>query len=198
MTFSEYAKTWIGTKQGTQKHKQIIDGYNTIKPLPRGYRLTYSDSWCAGFASFVMLKCGAVNAPYECSCYYMKQAATKNKQIVKTPKINDFVLYDWGGDGVPDHIGVISNISGDKITVIEGNMSRAVGVRTISKKSGYINCYIRVSQKTGATPTTENLDSIAKKVIRGDYGNGDERKQRLTAAGYDYNAVQKRVNELLK
>ncbi|MCM1222971.1 MAG: N-acetylmuramoyl-L-alanine amidase, partial [Lachnospiraceae bacterium] len=34
--------------------------------------------------------------------------------------------------------------------------------------------------------------------IRGDWGNGDERRKRLAAAGYDYSAVQKRVNELLK
>ena len=42
------------------------------------------------------------------------------------------------------------------------------------------------------------LDEIAKLVIRGNYGNGEERKRKLTAEGYDYAAVQKRVNELLK
>ena len=42
------------------------------------------------------------------------------------------------------------------------------------------------------------LDEIAKLVIRGNYGNGEERKRRLTAEGYDYAQVQKRVNELLK
>ncbi len=44
----------------------------------------------------------------------------------------------------------------------------------------------------------KSVDAIAREVIRGDWGNGDERKKRLTAAGYDYSAVQKRVNELLK
>lgn len=43
-----------------------------------------------------------------------------------------------------------------------------------------------------------NLDDIAKAVIRGEYGNGADRKAKLEAAGYDYNAVQARVNELLK
>ena len=42
------------------------------------------------------------------------------------------------------------------------------------------------------------LDEIAKLVIRGNYGNGEERKKRLTAEGYDYAQVQKRVNEMLK
>ena len=49
-----------------------------------------------------------------------------------------------------------------------------------------------------APDTKKSIDAIAREVIRGDWGNGDERKQKLTAAGYDYSAVQKKVNELLK
>lgn len=48
------------------------------------------------------------------------------------------------------------------------------------------------------TSSTKTVDELAREVIRGNLGNGTERKNRLTAAGYDYNAVQKRVNELLK
>lgn len=44
----------------------------------------------------------------------------------------------------------------------------------------------------------KSLDDIAKEVIEGKWGSGETRKQKLTAAGYDYKAVQKRVNELLK
>ena len=42
------------------------------------------------------------------------------------------------------------------------------------------------------------IDRLAREVIRGLWGNGSERKRRLTAAGYDYQAVQNRVNELLR
>lgn len=48
------------------------------------------------------------------------------------------------------------------------------------------------------TSTTKTVDELAKEVIKGLWGNGAERKNRLTAAGYDYNAVQGKVNELLK
>ncbi len=48
------------------------------------------------------------------------------------------------------------------------------------------------------TSSTKTVDELAREVIRGNWGNGTERKNRLTAAGYDYNAVQNRVNELLK
>ncbi len=43
----------------------------------------------------------------------------------------------------------------------------------------------------------KSLDEIAREVINGDWGNGAERKNRLSAAGYDYAAVQKLVNKLL-
>lgn len=47
-------------------------------------------------------------------------------------------------------------------------------------------------------PVLKSIDTIAREVIVGKWNNGAERKHQLTAAGYDYKAVQKRVNELLK
>lgn len=44
----------------------------------------------------------------------------------------------------------------------------------------------------------KSVDTIAREVTQGKWGNGTDRKQKLTAAGYDYSAVQKRVNELLR
>ena len=43
-----------------------------------------------------------------------------------------------------------------------------------------------------------SIDEVAKLVIEGKYGNGEDRKKRLAADGYDYDAVQKKVNEILK
>ena len=39
---------------------------------------------------------------------------------------------------------------------------------------------------------------MAYEVIRGDWGNGEERKNKLTQAGYDYDTIQKIVNYKLK
>ena len=47
-------------------------------------------------------------------------------------------------------------------------------------------------------PPKKSVDELAKEVIAGKWGNGAERKSRLTAAGYNYKAVQTRVNELMK
>ena len=41
----------------------------------------------------------------------------------------------------------------------------------------------------------KSIEQIAKEVIQGKWGNGAERKQRLSEAGYDYNAVQDKVNK---
>lgn len=45
---------------------------------------------------------------------------------------------------------------------------------------------------------TKTTDALAYEVIQGDWGNGEERKERLEDAGYDYDAVQQRVNEILE
>jgi len=46
-------------------------------------------------------------------------------------------------------------------------------------------------------PTRKSNEDLATEVIRGDWGNGQERKNRLTAAGYDYGAIQNIVNQRL-
>ena len=42
----------------------------------------------------------------------------------------------------------------------------------------------------------KSIDELAREVLQGKWGNGAERKKRLEAAGYDYAAVQKKVNQL--
>lgn len=51
-------------------------------------------------------------------------------------------------------------------------------------------------EKEQAQPA-KSVDEVAREVIRGEWGNGSDRRQRLEAAGYDYNAVQDRVNAIL-
>lgn len=68
------------------------------------------------------------------------------------------------------------------------------------KAAGY-DTYITTKSGTAVQTAAEpkkTVDELAREVINGKWGNGTDRKNRLTAAGYDYSAVQKRVNELLK
>lgn len=76
------------------------------------------------------------------------------------------------------------------------NMGEEVKV----KRAGYGQTYYdKFAGKTPA-PTTpqKSVDEIAKEVIAGKWGNGQIRKDKLTAAGYNYNTIQARVNALLK
>lgn len=67
------------------------------------------------------------------------------------------------------------------------------------KAAGYDNFITTKSGTAAATATAKkSVDELAREVIAGKWGNGNDRQNRLTAAGYDYNAVQARVNELLK
>jgi hypothetical protein len=64
--------------------------------------------------------------------------------------------------------------------------------------ANYAAVQARVNEMLSGKPQTKSVDQLAKEVIAGKWGNGAERKKRLIAAGYDYNAVQARVNALLR
>ena len=62
---------------------------------------------------------------------------------------------------------------------------------------GFIRGYARpkyADQVVEEIQAPKMLDAVAREVIAGKWGNGGERRTRLTAAGYDYDAVQARVN----
>ena len=63
------AESWLGAKEADGSHRQIIDVYNSVTPLPRDYAVTYEDAWCATFDSAVAIRCGLTDIiPRECSC----------------------------------------------------------------------------------------------------------------------------------
>ena len=65
------------------------------------------------------------------------------------------------------------------------------------KAAGFDAFITTASGSAVSSSNVKSIDTLAREVIRGDWGNGAERKKRLSAAGYDYAAVQQRVNELL-
>ena len=93
--------------------------------------------------------------------------------------------------------------SGKYYKVQVGAYSVKANAESMAKKlkaAGY-STYITTQGGTAVTAEStakKTVDEIAREVIAGKWGNGTARKNALTAAGYDYSAVQKRVNELLK
>lgn len=208
------ARAWLGKKESDGSHREIIDVYNSHKPLARGYAVTYTDAWCATFVSAVAIKCGLTDIiPTECGCGQMIALFQKLGEWVENdayiPSPGDVIFYDWqdsgSGDntGWPDHVGIVKAISGKTITIIEGNKSDAVGRRMLQVNGKYIRGYGVPKYSSGSaapTPATpsKTVDELVQEVLDGKWGNGTDRKDRLTAAGYDYSAVQVKVNALVK
>lgn len=207
------AKAWLGYNEAEGSHKKIIDIYNAHAPRPRGYKVKYNDSWCATFVSAVAVKLGYTRIiPIECSCNYMIKGFQKIGCWIENdtyvPKAGDVIFYDWQDSGIgdnagsSDHVGIVEKCDGKTITVIEGNTSNKVGRRTLAVNGKYIRgfgvpAYTTQSASTTAPSTAKkDITTIAKEVLEGKWGNSDDRKNRLTSAGYDYATVQKKVNEL--
>lgn len=166
----ETAKKYIGCKEADGSHRKIIDGYNAHKPLARGYKVTYTDAWCATFTSFVFIQCGLTGiAPTECGCSAMISLYQKmgrwQEDDAYVPQPGDIIMYDWqdngAGDnrGSADHVGIVVSVSCNTIKVIEGNISDSVGYRSIAVNGKYIRGYC--------------LPDYASKAASGTSGSGE-------------------------
>ncbi|WP_300630684.1 peptidoglycan-binding protein [uncultured Thomasclavelia sp.] len=164
------ARAWIGCKESNGSHKQIIDVYNAYTPLPRNYKVKYTDSWCMTFVSACFIKAGFANlCPLECSCgqaiELAKQMGIWNEDGSIIPNKGDIIMYDWDKqDGWPEHTGLVESVSGRSIKIAEGNKSNAVGYRTIEVGSSSIRGYIQPKYDGTSTPSTGNENSVNYQV----------------------------------
>jgi GH25 family lysozyme M1 (1,4-beta-N-acetylmuramidase) len=95
--------------------------------------------------------------------------------------------------------GVWQYSSKGKVNGISGNVDMDYSYIDFPSaiKNGGFNGYGKSAASTITTTAKKSVDEIAAEVIAGKWGNGSDRKNRLTAAGYDYAAVQAKVNEKL-
>lgn len=137
------ARTWLGRNEGDGSHRLIVDIYNSQITLPRGYKVKYTDAWCATFVSAVALQTGLEKImPTECGCEPMirlyKQMDSWVEDDAYVPKPGDVIFYDWDDTGTPaddkgeaDHVGIVEDVQAGLISVIEGNLNDAVRRRAI-------------------------------------------------------------------
>lgn len=205
-------QSWIGKNEADGSFREIIDIYNSHTPRARGYKLQYSDEWCAGTVSAAAIATGNTNAvPLEVSCHYMIEGAKAKGIWVENdsyvPQGGDIILYDWQDSGIgdntgnPDHVGVVEYTSGGIIHVIEGNNGEKVARRELSVNGRYIRGFIVPKYSNNTAPSggsnstvSGTIDELARRVIAGEFGSGNARKNAL---GDKYDAVQARVNEIL-
>jgi hypothetical protein len=209
-------RSWDGRNEKDGSYKEIIDIYNSYKgKFPRNVKMKYEWEWCACTWSAVAIKLGYTSImPIEISCFYLIEAAKKmncwQERDGYVPKPGDAVLYDWEdsgkGDnvGVPNHVGMVIEVYKDAgyFVVEEGNYNRAVKKRTVSINGKYIRGFITPkydNDEIGVPKknTGKDINMIAHEVITGLWDSGEKRKQLLKEYGYDYSAVQNKVNEIL-
>ena len=160
----------------------------------RFYMKTYSKS--AGYNDGALTFQGFILPPVD----FEEQSAPAEKS--STINVGDIVQFKGGNVYVSSTTptpGATCGASQCKVTLISSGKHP---YHLVSEDNKGIYGWVNASDVEGAAeskpaPST-SVDEIAREVIRGDWGNGDERKKRLTEAGYDYYAVQARVNELLK
>ena len=206
------AESFLGAKQGSAKHKDLINIFNKVKP--DGWAMTYTAFWCAAAASAFAIDTFGVDKakkyfPLSANCGTI---ITKAKDMgiwvendAYKPDKGDWILYDWDdsgrGDnkGGPDHVGTVVKVEGSKIYVIEGNYSKSVQERELPVNGRYIRGFVTPNYEAMAASSgkKKSVAVVAQEVIAGKWGNGSTRKRNLEAAGYNYAAVQKKVNEIL-
>ena len=137
-------RSWIGYSEANGKFRQIIDLYNSYLPLARGYAVQYTDEWCDTAVSAAAIQAGCVDLiGTECGCekhieiFKEKGIWIEDGTIVPLP--GDIILYNWDcqaqpNDGYSDHIGYVESVSGQMITVMEGNYNEEVAGEVIQGK----------------------------------------------------------------
>lgn len=136
-------------------------------------------------------------------CTYSRRYYANKGQFYTSPKVGDQIFF---GTGINDcsHTGLVVGVDSSKVYTIEGNTRDMVAKRSYTLNNSRIVGYGRPKYDAEESTTTvepvqkKSVDELAKEVLDGVWGNGVDRKNALTAAGYDYSAVQSRVNELVK
>lgn len=202
------AKAYLGCKESDGSHRKIIDIYNSHKPLAVGYEVKYTDAWCSTYVSAMSILCGLTDIlPTECGCGrhidLFKALDSWVEDDAYVPALGDVIFYSWSDSGVGEcttgasHVGIVTACDGKTITVIEGNISKAVGYRTLAVNGRYIRGFgvpkfeklaeqeetevryntladLKADKDYGGAylPTVEKL--IANGVLKGKGGEGDE------------------------
>lgn len=214
----------IRTTKPTSGNKFFITkskgGYSTcIQGSP-------TDSQCNVLSNCVGYACGRFNEIIGAMKYpslncnaenFIERAKnTYGLEISSVPTLGGIMVWQKGtlsGNDGAGHVAVVEKII-DSNTIYTSESGYGGSAfwnstrRNINGRWGLGSAYTfrgcivnpAIGKVVAPTPTPsakKSVDEVAKEVIRGEWGNGDERYNRLTNAGYNYNEVQAKVNELL-
>lgn len=197
----ELARSQIGVTENPPDSNLVK--YNTWY-----YGHPYSAPWCCTFIMWLfrsepnLLKRTA-------SCSDLLRWCKSNKLDVAQPQKGDLVFFNFNNPGVmAQHIGIVERVMGAKdIYSIEGNTSEKGSQDNggaVLRKHRTGKCIVAYARPKYVHGTITNItnhktnEEIAAEVIAGKWGVGNDRRQRLSAAGYNYQEIQKLVNQILR
>ena len=108
----EIARGELGTRESPANSNQV--------KYSRWYGLT--GPWCVMFIMWVCSQAGVALPTRTASCTtLMKAAKAAGCWVTSGYRAGDAVIFDWGGDKVPDHCGIIEQVLSNGYITIEGN-----------------------------------------------------------------------------
>ena len=136
------ARSMLGLQEGRDRAKiQEVTGKSGINPS--------TTPWCAAFAMNILKDAGVLNLDGLSNRNYCPTIVSwaKDKGIWGArgsyqPKPGDAIMFDWGGDGTSDHIGIVEKVENGKVITIEGNSSDSVKRNTYELGSSKIMGYV--------------------------------------------------------
>ena len=134
------AASLVGIRGGSAAHQQLVNDYNSVRPLPVGYAVKNTDDWCDVFVTTIFQREGLSDlVGRECGVerhiQIFKRLGIWNEDGGSTPKAGDIITFNWDQDSQPnngfaDHIGIVESVSNGVIHTIEGNSNDQVRRKT--------------------------------------------------------------------
>ena len=134
------AASLVGVRGGSVAHQQLVNDYNSVRPLPVGYAVKNTDDWCDVFVTTIFQREGLSDlVGRECGVerhiQIFKRLGIWNEDGGSTPKAGDIITFNWDqdsqpNDGFADHIGIVESVSNGVIHTIEGNSNDQVRRKT--------------------------------------------------------------------
>ena len=130
------ARSQLGYTESTRNY--ILDESEAIKGYTRygaWYGVPYGD-WCGMFASFCLRYAGVNDIPINFGVRPWIEELTalglyyKTYDVIPTPGC--LIFFDWEGDGLSDHVGIVEEVAGTDVIAIEGNSNNRVERNTYS------------------------------------------------------------------
>ena len=154
----------------------------------------------SSYHNYFGLKCGS---KWNGKSVNMKTFEEYNVGVL-TPTPDYFRVFDNLEEGVKGYLDFINTKRYSNLKNVSSPKEYLQNIKNdgYATSSKYVDSVMKIVTSYNLTSydnkISKSLEEIAKEVIAGKWGNGNERKLALTKAGYDYSTIQSLVNKLLK